>query len=142
MLAAHRLFNFCTTCFGVWTTLHVLTSECYYYMHIFMLLCVVLCRHGLETIPIRNWFLNGYRTKLYRLIQYSPWHTVKVSQVRYSSSCNPCNRFCSAVYSFLAIFLPCDATRCTVLVIVILSVCPSVCLSHSCTVSTWFDLRS
>ena len=39
-------------------------------------------------------------------------------------------------------FLPCDALRCTVFVIVILSVCPSVCLSHSCTVSTWFDLRS
>jgi len=43
-------------------------------------------------------------------------------------------------------FLPCDAMSCTVLVIVILSVrlsvCPSVCLSHSCTVSTWFDLRS
>ena len=27
------------------------------------------------------------------------------------------------------IFLPCDAMRCTILVIVILSVCPSVCLS-------------
>ena len=43
-------------------------------------------------------------------------------------------------------FLPCDAMRCTVSVIVILSVCPSVrlsvCLSHSWTVSTWFDLRS
>jgi len=36
------------------------------------------------------------------------------------------------------LFLPCDAMRCTVLVIVILS----GCLSHSCTVSTWFDLRS
>ena len=35
-------------------------------------------------------------------------------------------------------FLPCDALRCTVFVIVILS----VCLSHSWTVSTWFDLRS
>ena len=35
-------------------------------------------------------------------------------------------------------FLPCDAMRCTVLVIVILS----VRLSHSCTVSTWFNLRS
>jgi len=38
------------------------------------------------------------------------------------------------------------ATLCTVSVIVILSVCPSVrpsvCLSHSWTVSTWFDLRS
>jgi len=36
------------------------------------------------------------------------------------------------------LFLPCDAMRCTVLVIVILYVCPSVCLSvrlsHSCTV--------
>ena len=48
------------------------------------------------------------------------------------------------------IFLPCDAMRSTVLVIVILSVRPSVCLSvclsvrlsHSWTVSTWFDLRS
>ena len=39
-------------------------------------------------------------------------------------------------------FLPCDAMHCTVFVIVILSVCPSVRLSHSCTVSTWFDLRS
>ena len=47
-------------------------------------------------------------------------------------------------------FLPCDAMWCTVFVVVILSVClsvclsvrPSVCLSHSCTVSTWFDLRS
>ena len=38
-------------------------------------------------------------------------------------------------------FLPCDAV-CTVSVIVILSVRPSVCLSHSWTVSTWFDLRS
>ena len=42
-------------------------------------------------------------------------------------------------------FLPCDAV-CTVSVIVILSVrpsvCLSVCLSHSWTVSTWFDLRS
>jgi len=35
-------------------------------------------------------------------------------------------------------FLPCDAMCCTVLVSVILS----VCLSHSCTVSTWFDLGS
>jgi len=44
----------------------------------------------------------------------------------------------------LLTFLPCDALRCTVLVIVILSVSlsvrPSVC--HSWTVSTWFDLRS
>ena len=43
-------------------------------------------------------------------------------------------------------FLPCDALRCTVFVIVILSVRLSVCLSvrlsHSWTVSTWFDLRS
>jgi len=43
------------------------------------------------------------------------------------------------------VFLPCDAV-CTVSVIVILSVRPSVhlsvCLSHSWTVSTWFDLRS
>ena len=39
-------------------------------------------------------------------------------------------------------FLPCDAMRSTVLVIVILSVRPSVRLSHSCTVSTWFELRS
>ena len=39
-------------------------------------------------------------------------------------------------------FLPCNAERRTVFVIVILSVRPSVCLSHSCTVSTWFDLRS
>jgi len=43
-------------------------------------------------------------------------------------------------------FLPCDAMRCTVSVLVILSVCPSVCLSvclsHSWTVSTWFYLRS
>ena len=43
-------------------------------------------------------------------------------------------------------FLPCDALRCTVFVIVILSVrlsvCVSVRLSHSWTVSTWFDLRS
>ena len=43
-------------------------------------------------------------------------------------------------------FLPCDALRCTVFVIVILSVRPSVrlsvCLSHSWTVSTWFDIRS
>ena len=43
-------------------------------------------------------------------------------------------------------FLPFDALRCTVFVIVILSVCPSVCpsvcLSHSWTVSTWLDLRS
>ena len=43
-------------------------------------------------------------------------------------------------------FLPCDAMRSTVSVIVILSVRlpvrPSVRLSHSCTVSTWFDLRS
>ena len=39
-------------------------------------------------------------------------------------------------------FLPCDALRCTVSVIVILSVCPSVRLSHSWTVSTRFDLRS
>ena len=42
-------------------------------------------------------------------------------------------------------FLPCDAV-CTVSVIVILSVRLSVrlsvCLSHSWTVSTWFDLRS
>jgi len=39
-------------------------------------------------------------------------------------------------------FLPCDAMRCTVFVIVTLSVClsvrPSVCLSHS----TWFDLHT
>jgi len=39
-------------------------------------------------------------------------------------------------------FLPCDAMRCTVSVIVILSVRLSFRLSHSCTVSTWFDLRS
>ena len=38
--------------------------------------------------------------------------------------------------------LPCDAMHCTILVIVILPVRLSVCLSHSCTVSTWFDLRS
>ena len=38
--------------------------------------------------------------------------------------------------------LPCDAMRSTVLVIVILSVRLSVCLSHSCTVSTWFNIRS
>jgi len=39
-------------------------------------------------------------------------------------------------------FLLCDAIRCMVLllVIVILSVRLSICLSHSCTVSTWFDL--
>ena len=35
-----------------------------------------------------------------------------------------------------------DALRCTVFVVVILSVCLSVRLSHSWTVSTWFDLRS
>ena len=39
-------------------------------------------------------------------------------------------------------FLPCDALRCTVFVIVILSVSLSVRLSHSWTVPTWFDLRS
>jgi len=39
-------------------------------------------------------------------------------------------------------FLLCDAMRCTVFVIVILSVRLSVCLTHLCTVSTWFDLRS
>ena len=48
-------------------------------------------------------------------------------------------------FRFANRFLPCDAV-CTVSVIVILSVrpsvCPSVCLSHSWTVSTWFDLRS
>ena len=49
-------------------------------------------------------------------------------------------------YSYLlwqrvCLFLPCDAV-CTVSVIVILSVRLSVCLSHSWTVSTWFDLQS
>jgi len=43
-------------------------------------------------------------------------------------------------------FLLCDAMRCTVLVIVILSVrlfvCLSVRLSHSWTVSAWLYLRS
>jgi len=38
-------------------------------------------------------------------------------------------------------FLPCDALRCTVFGIVILTVRLSVRLSHSWTVSTWFDLR-
>ena len=41
-------------------------------------------------------------------------------------------------YRFGFRFLPCDALRCTVFVILILS----VCLSHSWTVSTRFDLRS
>ena len=41
-----------------------------------------------------------------------------------------------------ATFLLCDALRCTVFMIVILSVRLSVCLSHSWTVSTRFDLRS
>jgi len=49
------------------------------------------------------------------------------------------------LYQSHFLLLPCDAV-CTVSVIVILSVCPSVCLSvslsHSWTVSTWFDLRS
>ena len=51
--------------------------------------------------------------------------------------------FCSA---YIVHFLPCDAMHRTVLVIVILSVRPSVCLSvrlsHSWTVSTWLCLRS
>jgi len=52
----------------------------------------------------------------------------------------------SMQYFVAPVFLPCDALRCTVFVIVILSVRLSVrlsvCLSHSWTVSTWFDLRS
>jgi len=56
--------------------------------------------------------------------------------------------FLSFVVAILCHLLTCDAMRCTILVIVILcpsvylSVCPSVRLSHSCTVSTRFDLRS
>ena len=46
------------------------------------------------------------------------------------------------VYTGSAQFLPCDALCCTVFVIVILFVCLSIRLSHSWTVSTWFDLRS
>jgi len=43
---------------------------------------------------------------------------------------------------YIVHLVPCDAMHCTVFVIVILSVCLSVRLSHSWTVSTWFDLRS
>jgi len=47
---------------------------------------------------------------------------------------------CATITMLLMIllFLLCDAMRCTVFAIVILS----VCLSHLWTVSTWFDLRS
>jgi len=53
-------------------------------------------------------------------------------------------KFCSRL---IFRFLPHDAMHSAVLVIVnvsfcVLSVCPSVCLSHSWTMSTWFDLRS
>ena len=47
----------------------------------------------------------------------------------------------SVAESTLSWFLPRDDMRCAVLVIVILSVRPSVRLSHSWTVSTCFDLR-
>ena len=37
-----------------------------------------------------------------------------------------CLVYCVSTYEFIYRFLPCDALRCTVFVIVILSVCPSV----------------
>ena len=64
------------------------------------------------------------------------------SEHNYSKSLNTyCHQFLTYLTEWRR-FLPCDAMRCTVLVIVILSVRLSVCLSHSCTVSTWFNLRS
>ena len=61
----------------------------------------------------------------------------------------PLLRICSyshieQILNYDMVLLPCDAMRSTVLVIVILSVRLSVSLSvrlsHSWTVSTWFDL--
>jgi len=91
-------------------------------------LYVCLSRCSFKSILL-SLFLDGI--KPFFGCHLSMWHSTKRSSIF----------IYNVIHSFF-LFLPCDAMRCTVSVIVILSVRPSVRLSHSWTVSTRFDLRS
>ena len=100
-----------------------------------------LTDQGLHHDDVKFVFVTGSDWDLEKMSVYTVYHRPLI-YLRYQWTV----RMQFTFNSGNLIFLPCDAMRCTVFGIVILSVCPSVCqsvrLSHSCTVSTWFDLRS